>query len=115
MTTNRLQLTANILFIAYCIGLVIALTSVNNDLKTVIDNRRVHGGSLQVHEGKGYQSGADQWFLQRGLNFEPTTGEFVQQSDRNKARKYQPARNNYSQPVQKTVQMYQYQLINASF
>jgi hypothetical protein len=113
MTTNKLQLTVNILFIAYCIGLVVAITSVNTELKKAVDNRQVYGGNLQVHEGNGYQSGADQWFAQRGLNFEPSTGEFVQQSDRNKARKYQPARNNYSQPVQKTAQMYQYQLINA--
>jgi len=39
MTTNKLQLTANILFIAYCIGLVIALTSVNAELKTMVDDR----------------------------------------------------------------------------
>lgn len=104
------MLIINTLFIVYCIGLVVALTSVNNNLKTVVNNRYIHGGSLHVKDGTGYQSGADQWFAQRGLNHD--NNKLVQSSEHNRWSRYQWTRNNYQQPVQKTSQMYQYQLTN---
>jgi hypothetical protein len=111
MTTNKLQLIANIVFIVYCIGLVVAISSVNHNLKSAIDNREVKAyttlevvesypsqQSLTVVSGKGYQSTADQWTAQKAMNHDGS--ELVQQSQR----------NNHSEPVQKSAQMYQYQL-----
>lgn len=104
---------ANVLFIAYCIGLVVALTSVNTELKTAIEAKPRGYTTIKVYEGTGYQREADQYFLQRGLNFEPSTGEMVQQTPLNRWTNVQRTRNNYSNPVQKTAQMWQGQLLTA--
>jgi len=124
MTTNKLQLTANILFIAYCVGLVVAISSVNNELKTVIDNREPTYSRLKVSSSADYgvtfrvkptidqsrvhiQQSENSGHLQRGLNHDGT--KLVQQTQQNRWSKVQFAPTNYTEKLQLTVHQYYYQ------
>lgn len=45
----------NLVFLAYCIGLVIAISSVNTELESAIENRNPSGSSIEVKPARSYE------------------------------------------------------------
>jgi hypothetical protein len=118
------MLIINTLFIVYCVGLVVAISSVNHELQNRVDNRRVYGGTLQVRSTTDYgasievkptidqsrghiQQSENSGHLQRGLNHDGS--RLVQQTQHNRWSKVQFVPTNYEEKIQLTVHQYYYQ------
>lgn len=62
----------NLLFIAYCIGLVVALASVNTDLKNIVEGRDISPTikTLKVREPVNYEDNLQQSASNRAIRLQ---------------------------------------------